>query len=53
MKCPNCGAEIGNSKYCSFCGSNITTKMLREQEQLNMKGCPSCGSTNIDFYSSK
>ena len=49
MKCPNCGAEIGNSKYCSFCGSNITAKMLREQEQLNMKGCPSCGSTNIQF----
>lgn len=49
MKCPNCGAEIGNSKTCSFCGSNITAKMLREQEQLNMKGCPSCGSTNIQF----
>lgn len=49
MKCPNCGAEIGTSRVCSFCGSNISSTMLREQEVLRMKGCPSCGSTNIQF----
>lgn len=49
MKCQNCGAEIGNSKFCEFCGSQITLEMLKEQEQLNKSGCPKCGSSNITF----
>ena len=50
MKCPNCGAEIANgSKFCEFCGTQITYDMQREQEQLNKSGCPKCGSTNITF----
>ena len=49
MKCPNCGAEIGNSRQCPYCGSQISYDMLREQEQLNKAGCPRCGSTNITF----
>ena len=49
MKCPNCGAEIENAKFCEYCGSQITTEMQKEQEQLNKKGCPKCGSSNIAF----
>ena len=49
MKCPNCGAEIGNSKVCEFCGSKITEEMMHEQEQINKQGCPKCGSSNIQF----
>ena len=50
MKCPNCGAEItGNVKFCEFCGSQITFDMRKEQERLNKKGCPKCGSSNIAF----
>ncbi len=53
MKCPSCGAEIGKSKFCEFCGTQITSDMLREQEQLNKIGCPKCGSTNITFMREK
>ncbi len=49
MKCQNCGAEIGNSKTCEYCGSKITAEMQKEQEQLNKIGCPKCGSSNISF----
>ncbi len=49
MKCPGCGAEIGASKFCEFCGSQITLEMQKEQEQLNKEGCPKCGSTNIQI----
>ena len=47
MRCPNCGAEIGNSEKCEYCGSAISVDMKKEQEILNKKGCPKCGSTNI------
>ena len=53
MKCPNCGAEINNSKFCEFCGSQITADMQKEQELLNKNGCPKCGSTNIKFAREK
>ena len=49
MKCPNCGAEIENSNYCEYCGSQITSEMKQEQEKLNKTGCPKCGSTNVSF----
>lgn len=49
MKCPSCGAEVGSGKFCEFCGSQITSEMLREQELLNKQGCPKCGSTNIQI----
>ena len=49
MKCPSCGAEIENGRFCSFCGTQITADMLREKEILNKVGCPSCGSTNVTF----
>lgn len=49
MKCPNCGADIRNSKFCEFCGSQTTLEIRKEQEQLNRKGCPECGSSNISF----
>ena len=47
MKCPSCGAEIGTSNFCEYCGSQITAEMQKELEQLNKSGCPKCGSTNI------
>ena len=53
MKCPNCGAEIINSRFCDFCGSQITAEMQNEQEQLNKNGCPKCGSTNIMYSREK
>ena len=54
MKCPNCGAEIGNnSKFCEYCGSQVSVEMRKEQEQLNKAGCPKCGSTNIVFEREK
>lgn len=49
MKCPNCGADIGNAKECGFCGSKISYQMQREQEQINKQGCPKCGSSNVQF----
>ena len=49
MKCPSCGAEISSGKFCEFCGSQISSDMLREQEHLNKQGCPKCGSTNIQI----
>lgn len=54
MKCPNCGAEIKDgSKFCEFCGSQISLEMRKEQEQLHKAGCPNCGSTNITFTREK
>ena len=49
MRCPYCGAEIGDSDKCEYCGSSISPDMKKEQEILNKKGCPKCGSTNIKF----
>ena len=49
MRCPNCGAEIGNSDKCEYCGSAISSEMRKEQEILNKNGCPKCGSTNVKF----
>ncbi len=48
-KCPECGALIGNSTVCEYCGAQISYEMRREQEKVNMKGCPECGSSNITF----
>ncbi len=50
MKCSSCGAEVGNARFCSFCGTQITTAQLKEQELLNKQGCPKCGSTNVTFH---
>ena len=49
MKCPKCGAEVGNTKFCEYCGSQLTAEMQKEQERLNKEGCPKCGSSNITF----
>ena len=49
MKCPHCGAELGNKKVCAYCGSPITSEIRKEQENFNKQGCPKCGSTNIEF----
>ena len=49
MKCPSCGAEVVSGKFCEYCGSQITSDMLREQELMNKQGCPKCGSTNIQI----
>ena len=49
MRCPNCGAEIGNSDKCEYCGSFISADKKKEQEILNKKGCPKCGSTNVKY----
>ena len=49
MKCPSCGAEIASGKFCEFCGSQISSDMLREQEIMNKQGCPKCGSTNTQI----
>ena len=54
MKCNYCGAEISNnSKFCEFCGGQVSLEVRREQEQLNKAGCPRCGSTNISFSREK
>lgn len=50
MKCESCGAEIkAGAKYCEACGSEVTYEMRRQQEQLNIQGCPSCHSSNVEF----
>ena len=49
MKCPNCGGEVGNAKFCEYCGSQITAAMQKEREMLNKPSCPNCGSSNIQF----
>jgi DNA-directed RNA polymerase subunit RPC12/RpoP len=48
MKCPYCGGEIKGER-CEYCGSRISFEMRKELEQLNKKGCPKCGSSNISF----
>ena len=54
MKCKNCGADIkAGSKFCEFCGSQISLDMQKEMEQLNKAGCPKCGSSNIKFEREK
>lgn len=54
MKCPNCNAEIrAGSKFCEYCGSQITPEMRTAQEQVNKDGCPKCGSSNITFSREK
>lgn len=54
MQCPNCGATIKNeSRFCEFCGSQITVEMQKEREQLNKVGCPNCGSSNVTFNREK
>lgn len=50
MKCPNCGAEIESGKFCEYCGAQLSSEMLKEQEQLQKQGCPKCGSTNVSFH---
>ena len=35
MRCPYCGAEIGDSDKCEYCGSSISSDMKKEQEILN------------------
>lgn len=50
MKCPNCGAEIESGKFCEYCGAQLSSEMLKEQEQLHKQGCPKCGSTNVSFH---
>jgi len=49
MKCTNCGAEIGENRHCDYCGAQISSEMLREQELMKKTGCPKCGSTNVSF----
>ena len=49
MKCKYCGGEISNGDKCEFCDSRISYEMKRELEQLNKKGCPACGSSNVSF----
>ena len=54
MKCPYCTAEVKDgSKFCEYCGSQITVEMRKAQEQINKVGCPKCGSTNILFTREK
>jgi len=54
MKCSSCGADITDgSKFCEFCGSQISVEMQKEQELLNKGGCPKCGSTNTTFSREK
>ena len=54
MKCSNCNAEIKDgSKFCEYCGTQITPEMRKAQEQVNKDGCPRCGSSNITFNREK
>lgn len=54
MNCPNCGANIKNgSKFCEYCGSQISLEMRKELEQVNKQGCPKCGSSNVKFEREK
>ena len=36
MKCPNCGAEIESGKFCEYCGAQLSSEMLKEQEKKNL-----------------
>lgn len=33
MKCPNCGAEVGNTPFCQNCGAD-TSSMVRERRRF-------------------
>jgi methionyl-tRNA synthetase len=37
MRCPNCGAEIGNSDKCEYCGSYISADMKRSRKSSTRK----------------
>lgn len=50
MKCKYCGGEIDkNNATCPFCGSAVSLEEKKELEQINKRGCPNCGSSNIVF----
>ncbi len=53
MKCPNCGAEMGNDKVCSLCGLQLAAGGQKEREQVFERGCPRCGSLNVKFSREK
>ncbi len=53
MKCPNCGAEIESGKFCEYCGAQLSSEQIREQELINKEGCPKCGSSNVSFSREK
>lgn len=53
MKCPYCGGEVGDNVICQYCGSKQPYNNRREQEKVNMSGCPKCHSSNIEFNREK
>lgn len=49
MQCPNCGAGIKYGTKCEYCGTEITAEMKKERDAVNKRGCPNCGSSNVEF----
>jgi hypothetical protein len=47
MKCPNCGTEVGNAKFCTECGTPLKAGLVRgtapqednEKKKPKRKGC--------------
>ena len=46
MKCQNCGAEIGMSRFCQFCGSQISAMTKNEIDQTNQESCSQWNNDN-------
>lgn len=44
MKCPSCGAEIENGRFCTCCGTQLFSDMLGDPELLDKHRCPKCGN---------
>lgn len=43
MKCPNCGAKLGdtNQKYCEFCGMELININDKRKEEVKVKSSSS------------
>ena len=46
VKCPDCGTFIGNSDFCSNCGSKLTKNLYYVIKESNTKTCSKCSNKN-------
>ena len=51
MFCPNCGKNIGDSKYCTYCGSKINGESENLMQNFHNQETTSNKSTEVSSYS--
>ena len=50
MKCPNCGFDTGDYKFCGKCGTALFTKCKSCHKEFSLENrfCPFCGKDNLE-----